>query len=71
MRTRIETDFDPMNQKDELIRIPGRTNVLVVNVWTGTLTNWSSNHWVEVLWDGRKGYVYSLDLEGVDDAIAE
>jgi len=67
MRTRIETEFDPMdpNYSDQFY-VPAHTNVLVVFVWTGTVSNSAPNHWVEVLWDGRKGFVYAPDLEAVD-----
>jgi len=67
MRTRIETEFDPMDpHRDEVSYLPAHTNVLIVNVWTGTLVNATSNHWVEVLWDGRKGFVFAPDLEAIN-----
>jgi hypothetical protein len=71
MRTRIETEFDPMiPDYNVMFYVPAHVNVLIVSVWTGTLSNATKNHWVEVLWDGRKGFVYAPDLEDID-AVAE
>jgi len=71
MRTRVETEFDSMDpHRNDVFYVPARTNVLVVSVWTGTLSNATKNHWVEVLWDGLKGFVYAPDLEAID-AVSE
>jgi hypothetical protein len=67
MRTRIETEFDPMNpDRNDVFYVPAHTNVLVVSVWSGTLVNTTSSNWIEVLWDGRKGFVFAPDLEAID-----
>jgi hypothetical protein len=67
MRTRVETEFDPMDPNcSDQFYVPAHTNVLVVFVWTGTVSNSAPNHWVEVLWDGRKGFVFAPDLEAID-----
>ena len=67
MRTRVETEFDPMIPDYNVqFYVPAHTNVLIVSVWTGSLVNTTSNHWVEVLWDGRKGFVFAPDLEAID-----
>jgi|694.fasta_scaffold13182_18 hypothetical protein len=67
MRTRAQTLFDPLDpSSDNETFISKGTDLLVISVWSKTLTNVTSMNWVEVLWEGRTGFVHSSDLETID-----
>jgi hypothetical protein len=67
MRTRVRTLFDPLEpDSDDETYLSEGTDVLIVSVWSKTITNVTSMNWVEVLWDGRTGFVRSSDLESID-----
>ena len=67
MKTRVRTLFDPLEpDSDDETYLSQGTDVLIVSVWSKTITNVTSMNWVEVLWDGRTGFVRSSDLEPID-----
>lgn len=67
MRTRVRTLFDPLEPySDDETHLSQGTDVLIVSVWSKTITNVTSMNWVEVLWDGRTGFVRSSDLEQIE-----
>jgi len=69
VRTRVQTLFDPLDpSSDDETFIARGSDLLVVSVWSKTVTNVTSMNWVEVLWEGRTGFVRSSDLEPIDAA---
>ena len=68
-RTRSQILFDPLDpSSDDETFIPKGTDLLIIGVWSKTVTNVTSMNWVEVLWDGRTGFVHSSDIEPIDAA---
>jgi len=67
MKTRVRTLFDPLEpDSDDETYLSQGTDVLIVSVWSKTITNVTSMNWVEVLWEGRTGFVRSSDLETIN-----